>query len=162
MLVCDLIYSADNLSHKPGLGLEAARHFVRLNASKVILACRSVDKGEAAREDIEATTQRPGVAEVWQLDLTSFDSVKEFAARAAKLDRLDVLINNAAVSTLKWQIADGHELMTTVNVLSPLLLTVMLLPTLRRSGGKFNTTPHVVIVSSDGAFMVSAMQNRKL
>jgi retinol dehydrogenase 12 len=49
-----------------GLGLEAAKHFVRLNASKVIIACRDVEKGEAARRAIETSTAcPPGVLEVW-------------------------------------------------------------------------------------------------
>ncbi|RSL62491.1 hypothetical protein CEP54_005678 [Fusarium duplospermum] len=61
-----------------GLGLEAARHFVRLNASKVILACRNVDKGEAAKKDIEESTGRRHVAQVWHLDLCSYESVKSF------------------------------------------------------------------------------------
>ncbi len=57
-----------------GLGKEAARHFVGLNAQIVILACRSVEKGEAAKKDIESTTKRAGVVEVWQLDLGSYNS----------------------------------------------------------------------------------------
>jgi len=32
-----------------GLGKEAVRHFVRLNASKVIIAVRSISKGKAAQ-----------------------------------------------------------------------------------------------------------------
>ncbi|KAI6891917.1 hypothetical protein KC318_g13924 [Hortaea werneckii] len=39
-----------------GLGKEAVRHFVRLNAEKVIIACRSTAKGEAAKQDVEANT----------------------------------------------------------------------------------------------------------
>ena len=34
--------------HGSSLGLEAARHFVRLNATKVILGVRTISKGEAA------------------------------------------------------------------------------------------------------------------
>ena len=41
-----------------GLGLEAARQFVSLGAEKVILAVRSLDKGERAKESIESTTGR--------------------------------------------------------------------------------------------------------
>jgi hypothetical protein len=51
-----------------GLGLEAARHFTRLGASKVILAVRSISKGQEAQKSIEQTTHRLGVCEVWQLD----------------------------------------------------------------------------------------------
>jgi len=39
-----------------GLGLEAARHVVRLHAAKVILAVRCSEKGEEAKRDIESTT----------------------------------------------------------------------------------------------------------
>ncbi len=47
-----------------GLGLEAARHFVRLGARKVVLGYRSVPKGEAAKEDIDSTQKSPGVVEI--------------------------------------------------------------------------------------------------
>jgi len=78
-----------------GLGKEATRHFVRLNAAKVIIGCRSLEKGEAAKTEIEASTKRNGVIEVWQLDLQDYDSVKAFAKRAESLKRLDVVVENA-------------------------------------------------------------------
>jgi retinol dehydrogenase-12 len=78
-----------------GLGLEASRHLVRLGAEKVILACRNLEKGEAAVRDIEASTKRTGVAEVWSLDLSSFESVKEFAKRVDGLKRIDAIVENA-------------------------------------------------------------------
>ena len=128
---------------------------MRLGAAKVILACRNVDKAEDAKRDIESSTHRTGVVEVWQLDLASFESVKQFAARAAaELDRVDALVNNASVMGLNFATAEGCEMQTTVNVTSTLLLIVMLLPTLRRSGTKFNVTPCVTVVSSDAAFLV--------
>lgn len=48
-----------------GLGLETARHLVEFSASRVILAVRNLKAGETAREDIEKTTGRKGVVEVW-------------------------------------------------------------------------------------------------
>jgi len=90
-----------------GLGLEAARHFVRLNAARVILACRSLEKGEAARLDIETTTGRKGVLEVWQVDLTSYDSVKEFCKKVRSLDRLDAVIENAGLATPTFELVEG-------------------------------------------------------
>ncbi|KAJ6442471.1 acylase ACY 1 [Purpureocillium lavendulum] len=138
-----------------GLGLEAARHFVRLNAAKVILACRSVKRGDDAKRDIEASEKRNGVIEVWQLNLGSFQSVKDFAARAAKLERLDVLLNSASILVHDWVIVEGHETMVTVNVISTFLLTILLLPTLSRTAARHNVAPHVTIVSSNGAFMAS-------
>ncbi|GKT58658.1 short-chain dehydrogenase/reductase family [Colletotrichum tofieldiae] len=136
-----------------GLGLEAARHFVRLNAAKVILAVRSTDKGEAAKTDIELTTGRRDVIEVWPLDQASFDSVKEFAARADKLPRLDCVVLNASIATGKRADAEGWESQVTVNVLSTFLLSLKLLPVLRRTGKTHNVTPKIVIVSSDASQM---------
>jgi retinol dehydrogenase-12 len=77
-----------------GLGLEATRHIVRLGAAKAIIACRSIEKGEAAKKDIEESTERKDVVEVWQVDLGSYESVKEFCARVQKLDRLDAVVEN--------------------------------------------------------------------
>ncbi|KAK6211609.1 short-chain dehydrogenase [Colletotrichum tabaci] len=136
-----------------GLGLEAARHFVRLNAAKVVLAVRSTDKGEAARTDIELTTGRRDVVEVWPLDQSSFDSVKEFAARADQLPRLDYVVLNAGVATSKRVDAEGWESQVTVNVLSTFLLSLKVLPVLRRTGKTHNVTPKIVIVSSDASQM---------
>ena len=82
-----------------GLGLEASRHFVRLDAAKVILAVRNLEKGEAAKKSIEESTGRTGVVEVWQLDLASYESVKDCAKRAQALERLDILVENAGIVT---------------------------------------------------------------
>lgn len=127
---------------------------VRLNAAKVILACRSAGRGEAAKKDIEETTGRTGVVEVWQLDLSSFESVRQFAARVDKLERLDVLLNNASFMSTQWQVVEGREAQLTVNVISTLLLTVMVLPMLRRTAIQFNVTPCATIVASDAGLMV--------
>ncbi|KAH7348778.1 hypothetical protein BKA65DRAFT_584645 [Rhexocercosporidium sp. MPI-PUGE-AT-0058] len=69
-----------------GLGLETARHNVKLGASKVILGVRTLSKGEAGKSNIESTTGRTGIVEVWEVDLERFDSVEEFSARAARLE----------------------------------------------------------------------------
>ncbi len=137
-----------------GLGLEAARHFVRLNASKVILGCRSIQKGEFAKADIEKTTERENVVEVWQVDLTSFASVRAFCARARALDRLDIVIENAGIATGKFEQFEGYESTITINVISTFLMALMLLPKLRESATKFNITPHLTIVSSDAHQML--------
>jgi retinol dehydrogenase 12 len=139
-----------------GIGLETARHFVRLNAARVILACRSTAKGEAAKASIEASTpSRLAVIEVWLLDMASFESVREFAKRASQLNRLDVLICNASVAPAGKTLVEGYEEMITVNVLSTFLIVFMLLPTLRATGKQFNITPRLVVVASDAAGFVS-------
>ncbi|KAL3439349.1 hypothetical protein BDV09DRAFT_190919 [Aspergillus tetrazonus] len=132
-----------------GLGFEAAKHFVRLGAKKVILAVRSIPSGEAAKQKIDEATATTDVAEVWALDLSSYASVKTFAKRAiTELDRIDAVIENAAVATAEQTRAEGHGLSLTVNVLSTFLLAVLLLPKLKESAEKYGILPHLSIVTS--------------
>jgi retinol dehydrogenase 12 len=131
-----------------GMGLEAARHFVRLNASKVILAVRTASKGLAAKKSIEATTKRLNVVEVWDLDLTSYASVKAFAEKVNGLERLDVVVENAAVFKFDRELKEGNESTVTVNVISTFLLGLLVLPKLRETGVKYNTTPVLTFTGS--------------
>ena len=132
-----------------GLGKEAARHFTRLNAAKVIIAVRSVGKGEEAKADIEATTGRKGVVEVYRLDLGSYASVKSFAAKVAELPRVDAVVENAGISTTKYERFEENESTLTVNVVSTMLLAILLLPTLHKSAEKYGILPTLTIVSSE-------------
>ncbi|RFU35261.1 hypothetical protein B7463_g1055, partial [Scytalidium lignicola] len=132
-----------------GLGLEAARHFVRLNAARVILGCRSLAKGENAKKEIEESTKRENVVEVWQVDLGSFESVKKFCAQVNTLDRLDVVVENAGIATPVFEKLEGYESTITVNVISTFLMALLLLPKLREQGLKLGKIPHLVIVASD-------------
>ena len=132
-----------------GLGCEAARHFARLNATKIILAVRNLAAGENAKQSIEASTKRKDICEVWKLDLASYDSVKAFAARASKLPRLDIVVENAGIATSNFKLAESHESSITVNVISTILLGLLLLPKLKATAKEIpSTTPHLIIVTS--------------
>ncbi|KAF2442447.1 NAD(P)-binding protein [Karstenula rhodostoma CBS 690.94] len=133
-----------------GLGKEAARHITRNNASTVILAVRSLEKGEAAKEDIETSTGKRGVIKVWQLDMSSYQSVLDFSARADKeLQRLDVAVLNAGVAKGKWEVFEQDESTITVNVVSTFLLALALLPQMKRTASQYNIRPTLTIVSSE-------------
>lgn len=136
-----------------GLGFEAARHYVRLGAAKVILAVRSPDKGEAAKNAIEDSEKREGVVEVWLLDLSSYESVKEFANKVSALPRLDVVLENAGIATKNFRITEDNESTITTNVVSTFLLAHLVLPKLKESSTKFNTTPYLTVVSSEVHFL---------
>ena len=131
-----------------GLGKEASKHFVRLNAHKVILAVRTVKKGEAAKAEIEAEEGRTGVVEVFELDYSSYASVKAFAANVAKLPRVDIAVLNAGVATEQFEILEDNESTITVNVISTALLILLLLPILRSSASKYHIEPVITVVGS--------------
>lgn len=143
-----------------GLGLEAARHFVRLNAAKVILAVRSLTAGEKAQRDIETTTGRTNVIEVWHLDLGNHDSIRENVKRVQQLERLDVVVENAGMVTHKWNIIEGDESQVTINTVSTLLHALMVLPKLEETGRKFQVFPHLVFVGSDAHGKTSFPQQK--
>lgn len=138
-----------------GLGLATAQHILNLGATKVILGVRTLSKGEEAKTKLKAKTTNPTASiEVWQVDLGSFASVKTFAARAAKLEKLDTAIMNAGLATGTWKLGaeEGWETHIQVNVLSTVLLSLLLLPTLVRTGKSSfpgATKPHLTIVGSD-------------
>lgn len=136
-----------------GLGFEASKHLVALGAAKVIMAVRNISAGEAAKAKIEEATGTTGVAEVWVLDLASYDSVKAFAKKAeTELERIDALIENAAVAMAGSALPEGHLAPITVNVLSTLLLGVLLLPKMSEIARKFNIEPKLAFVSSTVGF----------
>jgi retinol dehydrogenase-12 len=131
-----------------GMGLEAARHFVRLGAGTVILAVRNASKGTDAKQSIESSTGRLGVVEVWDLDLTSYASVKAFAARASRLVRLDAVVENAGLTTNRFSMAEDNELLITVHVVSTFLLAFLLLPKLRETSLACNKDVTLTLVGS--------------
>jgi NAD(P)-dependent dehydrogenase (short-subunit alcohol dehydrogenase family) len=124
-----------------GLGKEAARHYARMGAGKLILAVRSVDKGQAAKEDIVRTTGHQNT-HVWKLDMSDHDSVKSFAKRAdAELDRVDIFIANAGVVRAEYHEVNGHEEGIAVNVLATTLLMANMMPKMRETAARFHTRP---------------------
>ncbi|KAK8076790.1 Short chain dehydrogenase sol3 [Apiospora phragmitis] len=133
-----------------GLGKEAARHFARLGASRLILAVRNVESGEAAMRDIlESTKPDNTVIQVWQLDMASYAGVKSFAARVeAELDRIDIFIENAGLAKTKWSTAEDNETQITVNVVSTMLLAALVLPKLRQVAAAFGIRPTLTLTSS--------------
>lgn len=131
-----------------GLGYEAAKHLVGASPAKVILASRSIEKGEAAKSKIEADTGVKDVAEVWELDMGSFESIKAFAAKVNKLERVDAIVENAGVAPVDWSTRDGYEETLMVNDLGTVLLAVLVLPKLKESAKKFGNKPHLTIVGS--------------
>lgn len=116
-----------------GIGKETALDLAARGA-RVILACRNEEKAvQAAREIISKTKSHQVL--VRKLDLSSFESVRKFAAEFNKEEeRLDILVNNAGLITLNYELTeDGFENTIQVNYLSQFLLTLLLLKKLKSS-----------------------------
>ncbi len=116
-----------------GLGLATAKKFAELGAH-IILLCRNDDKGRNVIKTIKQAVPDAKLS-LYIVDLSSFDSVNNFVKQIKeKYQRLDILINNAAVMKQKRTLTkDGFETMFQVNFLSPVLLMTKLLPLLNQS-----------------------------
>ncbi len=127
-----------------GIGKATVAGLAQLGAT-VVIACRDIDKGRAARDEIAAKTASNNL-HVMQLDLACLGSVRAFAAAfTAKFKRLDVLVENAGVMTRKRELtADGIEMNFGVNHVGHFLLTELLLPLLKTSAPS-----RIVVVSSN-------------
>ena len=126
-----------------GLGLETARGLAGAGA-RVVMACRSEERAEAARADVLASWPEASLR-VEPLDLASLASVRSFAERIAAAEPgLDLLVNNAGVMALpRCETADGFEMQIGTNHLGHFALTGLLLPALLK-----RPAARVVTVSS--------------
>jgi retinol dehydrogenase-12 len=128
-----------------GIGLETARGLAR-EGFHVVLLCRNAERAAAAKSDIDASV--PGAStEVVLCDLSDMDSVRTAAKTITeRLDRLDVLVNNAGLTLHgdRQVTPAGLDVMLAANHLGPFLLTNLLLPLLRAS-----VPSRIVNVASD-------------
>ena len=132
-----------------GLGKEIVKHIIRLGASKVIFGCRSRIRGNQAKEEIEGLLKcGPAIIEIWDVDLESPKSIKDFVDQANTLPRLDVLINNAGVRAIKFKTVYDTEHTLAVNNIGTFLLALQLIPKLKETARTFGVMPHMTIVAS--------------
>ncbi len=126
-----------------GLGFEASLALAEKNAT-VLMACRDTAKGEKAVQDIRAVHASADLV-LMQLDLSSLESVREFAETCNRnYDHLDILINNAGVMAPPYSTTrDGFELQIGVNHFGHFALTGLILDPLLQA-----PTGRIVSVSS--------------
>lgn len=139
-----------------GMGLETARQCVRLKASTVVLACRSILKGNNTKQML---SQDPlikklnpnGNIKVMKLDMDDPSSVTLFAAAVkSELPVVDILILNAGLGFLPKFVTgpSGHESTIQINFLSNVLLIFELLAHLEASAEKTGVPSRITWVGS--------------
>ncbi len=143
-----------------GLGRSAAFSLAGLGA-RLVLVGRDREKTENTRDEISKTTGNDQVI-VQLADLSLMAEVHELAERLLRDEpQIDVLINNAAVLPARRTLTtEGLELTFATDLLSPYLLTVLLIPRLRKSA-----PARIVNVLSGGMYFsgidVGNLQNEK-
>ncbi len=115
-----------------GIGLVTARELAARGAH-VFIACRSVEKGQAAVDEIRNTTGNEKV-ELLALDLGDFASIRVCAEQFLSRNLpLHLLINNAGLAGAKGMTKSGFELAFGTNHIGPFLFTQLLQDRIKQS-----------------------------
>lgn len=133
-----------------GLGAETVRNLAG-RGGRIYIASRDEKKGNETVESVRRSTGNRNVYFI-RLDLASLKSVQRFSETFHEREnRLDVLINNAAIATGTYeQTEDNFEMDLGVNHLGHFLLTNLLLDLL-----KVSAPSRILVVSSFGHRMGS-------
>lgn len=120
---------------------EAAYIFAKWGA-KVVLACRDAPSYEQHPTETIKELLGRGAGEIsedqlewWEVDFASIESIKAFGRRWRESGRVcDILCNNAGLSVSKRTITkDGFELTNQVNFLGHCLMTLYVLPSMKKA-----------------------------
>ena len=130
-----------------GIGKATAIALAKIG-STVIINGKDEKRGEETIAEIKRISGNENV-ELMIADLSSLNEVRKFAGRLkGKYDKLDILINNAAVFYTSRNLSiDGIEMQFAVNHLSHFLLTNLLLETLKKSN-----SARIINVSSNAHY----------
>uniref|UniRef100_A0A093W0T7 WW domain-containing oxidoreductase n=1 Tax=Talaromyces marneffei PM1 TaxID=1077442 RepID=A0A093W0T7_TALMA len=138
-----------------GLGFETAKQILSLGLSHLVMAVRSIEKGNTAAKQLRAAAGANGnpsaKVDVWQIDMESYESIQAFVHECQRsLPRIDFVILNAGVSAMTFSTvpSTGHEKTIQVNHISTALLAILLLPVLKSKSMERNTPAQLTIVNS--------------
>jgi NAD(P)-dependent dehydrogenase (short-subunit alcohol dehydrogenase family) len=137
-----------------GLGKETTR-VLALRGARVTMACRDIEKAEAARTSILQQHRgqiAPEQLDILKLDMNSLAGVRESAEQFLRWQRpLHLLINNAGIMIpMERRTADGFEAHLGINHLAHFLFTGLLMPQLIAANGA-----RVVMVASAAMAMAN-------
>jgi NAD(P)-dependent dehydrogenase (short-subunit alcohol dehydrogenase family) len=119
-----------------GIGAALAEGFARRGATVGICARRA----DRLDEVLKRLREHAPASQAWTIDLAELDEIERFAARAAdELGGIDVLVNNAGIpkrrDVRRLSPAEVDAVMR-INYLSPVRLTLALLPMLVQRSGR--------------------------
>ncbi|KAJ9602143.1 hypothetical protein H2200_013263 [Cladophialophora chaetospira] len=140
-----------------GIGFAATKQFLIHGAKEIIAGVRSTTKAETARSQIlsdpAVTKANPGgKITILKLEAEDYQSVLDFAnvVKSRYDGTLDMLLLNAGTGSLKWEVVakTGHEKTMQVNLLSPALLALELLPVLEKTAARTGVPSRLTWVGS--------------
>ncbi|ELK33042.1 Retinol dehydrogenase 12 [Myotis davidii] len=117
-----------------GIGKAVSQELARRGA-RVVLACRSRERGQRALAEIQAATKDASLL-LGEVDLSSMASIRSFARwLLQECPEIHLLVNNAAVCGIPRTLtSEGLDLTFATNYIGPFLLTNLLQGALQRAG----------------------------
>ena len=146
-----------------GLGLEAAKKIAALEADRLIVTTRTVEKGEVTKRLIDtwlAESKSPRTTEIipMVLDMTTSTGVRQFLGELSRIaDGLDDVILNAGVMSQYKLNTEAFEYTLAINTINTIYLTTLLTPILIETAKVKQATSHMTIVSSRNALLPIAL-----
>ena len=130
-----------------GLGFDAATQLAERGYGHVILACRTIEKAEAARQQLAERVGKD-VFDVLAIDVADLDVSKLAAKTLIGQGRtIDLLVLNAGLTRQNLErTAQGFEMTLAASLFGHHLFTMELL-----AAGKLAPGAHIVIAGSEGA-----------
>ena len=121
------------LQANAGIGFELAAQLMAKGSYHVLMGSRSLEKGKAAVKELESR-KLPGSVELIPMDVTDDDTI-ERAATTVQRDhaRLDMLVNNAAVSCMTPPLRQQMREAFDTNATGPAVVTQIFAPLLLKS-----------------------------
>ncbi|EKG11350.1 Cytochrome P450 [Macrophomina phaseolina MS6] len=131
-----------------GIGFELAAQLMARGASyHVLVGARSPEKGAAVVKDLQSRSL-PGSAELLEIDVTKDDTIERAVASVERAyGRLDLLVNNAAVSAMQPPLRQQMREAFDTNATGPAVLTAAFAPLLHKS----TASPARIVNVSSGA-----------
>lgn len=116
-----------------GIGFEITRELLK-QGHRVISGARNMKKARQVKAELIKNTEN-ALIDFFEVDFANFESVKQFAGNiSANYNAIDVLINNAGTWEVEFkETVNGIETNLQVNHLSPMLLTLELIPLLLKA-----------------------------
>ena len=133
-----------------GIGYESAKAFAE-KGCKTILACRDMERcNESMSRMISNDESLQHLVSTAKVDLAEPHSVRSLGKHIrSKFRKIDILVNNAATATWGFHKAVlnrlGYETTLFTNSIGPAMVTLELLPLIKRAGRKGSSTHPVII-----------------
>ncbi|KAF7459323.1 putative oxidoreductase, short-chain dehydrogenase family [Cryptosporidium felis] len=142
-----------------GIGLETTKQLVKWGISELVLCCRNQVMMESLKRQLSHVGTTPIRIHCIECDLTSLRSV-ELCSREIllKVDKVDILINNAGIMAPPFRLINGIEFQFLTNHLGHFYLTKNLMPLLQKSKSRIINVSSIAHLSVPLGFSIDELE----